>query len=119
MTQKEPPYYAQAARKFLRGLRSRSPAEAVETGKRTIEAWCDALVIARAESLDGATLGREDLIAALLKSKARTVLELAEILEIHPQLVSRSIRILKATGRAEYVTSSLIASRESDSEERF
>lgn len=42
-------YTERAARRFLAGLPYASPAEAVEAGARSIQAWCDALTAARAE----------------------------------------------------------------------
>ena len=113
------PYYQVACRKFLKGTNSRSPAEAVEAGERTIEQWCEELEKARAENGDAAKLvTRENLIVALLKTKPRTVQELANLLFLSTDVIGKSIRALTDLGRVQYLEKSyLIESLEVDDAE--
>ena len=112
------PYFRVATRKFLKGTNSRSPVEAVESGERTIQEWCDLLEDARAKNSDAAKLlTREDLILALLKTKPRTVKELASLLALNTDVISKSIRVLADLGRLQYLEKSyLIESLETEFE---
>ena len=118
---KQDPYFQAVAKKFLEGTNFRAPVEAVESGERTILEWCDMLEKARAESGDAAKLlTRENLIVALLKTKPRTVKELAALLALNTELISKSVRSLADLGRVQYLEKSfLIESLETESEEMF
>ena len=115
------PYYQIVARRFLERTNCRSPVEAVESGERTIQEWCNMLEDARAESGDAVKLmTREDLIVAVLKTKPRTVKDLAKVLALNTGLISKSVRALADLGRVQYLEKSyLIESLETESEGTF
>ena len=44
-------YWTEARDRFLAGTRFRSPVEAVESGARSVQDWCDVLATVKAEAV--------------------------------------------------------------------